>query len=290
VEKVRKGMTLVELLLVIAIIGTLIALLLPAVIRIRQESLLQSSLNNLRQITFATLNYSETNNNRLPYLVGRFSDPTDTVFVAMLPYLEQEPLYDFFHGKVYDVNNPVNMIVSSFLNPLDPTAVDVDMNHFRAGLAISSYACNAYVFTGKSSLASILDGTSNTILFSEHYQKCGPVVFNYLAAGTGSRLSKDFPGTRASFADGGPLVEDGANCGDYFPITQGNISVAADNVTFQVRPAIGDCDPRLPNATSARGLQVGMADGGVRILSAGLAPLVFWGAVTPASGEVISFD
>ncbi|QJW93868.1 hypothetical protein [Frigoriglobus tundricola] len=80
--------------------------------------------------------------------------------------------------------------------------------------------------------------------------------------------------------------------GDYLPITSGNppVSVAADGVTFQVRPPVGECNPRLPNAGSRRGLQVGLADGSTRLLAPAIDPAAFWGMVTPAGGEVLVVD
>jgi hypothetical protein len=54
-----------------------------------------------------------------------------------------------------------------------------------------------------------------------------------------------------------------------------------------VRPTVKECNQRVPNASSLRGLQVAMGDGSVRILAPGTAPEVFWGMVTPSGGEVI---
>lgn len=98
-------------------------------------------------------------------------------------------------------------------------------------------------------------------------------------------------GGRATVADGGP-IGNGNNSGDFYPITQGNppVSAAAGNRTFQTAPKFADCDPRLPNATSYVGLQAAFADGSVRILGRGISPSVFWGALTPAGGEVIALE
>ena len=49
-----------------------------------------------------------------------------------------------------------------------------------------------------------------------------------------------------------------------------------------------DCDPRLPNASSMRGLQIGLADGSVRIIAPTVSPEIFWGMVTHNGAEVFS--
>jgi prepilin-type processing-associated H-X9-DG protein len=93
---------LVELLVVIAIIGTLVALLLPAVQRARESSRRSNCLNALRQIALSTLQY-EQRFRRFPGLFEPF-DPqrfathpalvTTTWSVILLPDLERQQVFD----------------------------------------------------------------------------------------------------------------------------------------------------------------------------------------------------
>jgi len=60
--------TLVELLVVIAVIATLAALLLPAFSRAKESGRATVCLGNLHQLGIALQLYAQENNNRLPYM------------------------------------------------------------------------------------------------------------------------------------------------------------------------------------------------------------------------------
>jgi hypothetical protein len=156
----------------------------------------------------------------------------------------------------------------------------------------SSYAANAQAFTRHARLsATIPDGTSTTIAFAERYARC---VDEYVSFISGSNFGGW--GRRTTFADGGPTLPTG--CGDMYPVTTGNppTSVGTNGYlvspfTFQLRPhPIKECFPAVAQTGHAGGMVVGMFDGSVRILASNVDRHVFWGAVTPAGGEIVSLD
>jgi prepilin-type processing-associated H-X9-DG protein len=102
-------------LVVIAIIGILVALLLPAVQAAREAARRSQCSNNLKQIGIALLNY-ENSNKHFP--AGSTSTRVDidgpywtTWTVDILPYLEEQGLYDRW--------NP-DLAIEAF-HPTDPT-------------------------------------------------------------------------------------------------------------------------------------------------------------------------
>jgi len=103
----QSGFTLVELLVVIAIIGTLVALLLPAVQAARETARGNTCRNSIRQLMTALTNF-DTTQRKLPGYVNEIFDPTsiDPVtkratrgrraswIVMTFPYMELTPLWD----------------------------------------------------------------------------------------------------------------------------------------------------------------------------------------------------
>ena len=109
-----RGFTLVELLAVVAIMGTLVGLLLPAVQQARQAAARIQCQSNLRQIGIAVLSYTEARRG-LPFASGRPRPGTvahlegreetgidyirpQSWAIAILPYIEEGALAEMYEA------------------------------------------------------------------------------------------------------------------------------------------------------------------------------------------------
>jgi prepilin-type N-terminal cleavage/methylation domain-containing protein len=113
------GFTLVELLVVIAIIGTLVALLLPAVQMAREAARRASCVNNLRQIGAAIHMYHDATTFFPPG--GVSPGPCCSVesytcwTIQILPFLEQKALYDQYNQLATNESKANKTVRETFL-------------------------------------------------------------------------------------------------------------------------------------------------------------------------------
>jgi prepilin-type processing-associated H-X9-DG protein len=190
---------LIELLVVIAIIAILIALLVPAVQKVREAASTSQCLNNLHQIAVAAHNYNGEfkhfppglnypNPNFPPVLEqGKFYG----LMLALLPYMEQGDTFNAFDlTSTYSKNTsgpdaPGSIPLVVYVCPSDyALPVPAVGSYSGSVFGLSSYGgCSGTSQTatdGKSMLQNgifftnsqirvgqIIDGTSNTFLFGE---------------------------------------------------------------------------------------------------------------------------
>lgn len=201
-----RGFTLVEILVVIAIIGILIALLLPAVQMAREAARRMQCSNHLKQIGLAMHNYLNNHQVFPPgYIAVKSERPEWAWPVFLFPYLELETMareMDVNRFRFPDVLSDdylrLNLVspIPLFRCPSDrtPNLLPREVRHFdmafwphRFEPATSNYMGNMGfwdragalpnngVLYGNSavSIRDIADGTSFTFLVGERDRRCG---------------------------------------------------------------------------------------------------------------------
>ena len=152
--------------------GTIAALVIPAVAKVREAAARTQTMNNMKQIGLAQHNYASVHGGKLP-TPKRVDVPGGEVDLSwrvdMLPYIEQDILYRQFDLKSA-WNNPRNDIPSN-------THVAVYDQILRDGAEYKGSATYFQYFTGEKTMwptntgmfriGNIPDGTSNTFDFAD---------------------------------------------------------------------------------------------------------------------------
>lgn len=322
----NKGFTLVELLVVIAVIGVLVSLLLPAVQSAREAARRMQCSNNLKQIALGLHNRHDTYGAFPPILTTGSSGPTYSTqhnwIVYVLPFIEQGSVWDMVYfptrpiddpyyttsnvdnsalGNSIDMNNlPASQVfIPTFICPSDP-AGQVRQPESEGGRASTNYVGNqgsdpnfttgngVFYRNSKRRIADIADGTTNTLLVSE----CLRGDFNL------DTLRDNYVGVRN--------VSDATNIESCQSLTP-NFSdrgaawiggQSANSTFITARPPNDryvDCwGPSLGSTNFAArsmhkgGVNAARCDGSVSFVTNSINPIVWAAMGTRARGEVVS--
>ncbi len=174
----QRGFTIIELLVVMAVIGVLAGLLFPAVQSIRETARQTECLNNLRQLGIANSSYLAS---RKHYPDGLWLSPFDAtepaapyllrfygfnVFQRLLPYYEQDALHGMWNFNQSAAAAKSNSLVAgafsvdaisavqidafqcpSDLVPEEPVQLDYNVTGYSRGwFSVNSYVASAGTF------------------------------------------------------------------------------------------------------------------------------------------------
>jgi prepilin-type N-terminal cleavage/methylation domain-containing protein/prepilin-type processing-associated H-X9-DG protein len=181
--------TLLELLVVVALIGMLIGLTLSAIQKVRAAAARTQCQNNLKQIGLALHHYHDTTSQFPPGVSGeRSGEPMPFVSwcARLLPYLEEEALWrqvaSAFQSDKNFLHDPphtgLHTAVRQLICPSDarirraqPVGTSLQSRAFTSYLGVNGYNAfrqdGVFFVDSRTRLGDITDGASNTLAVGE---------------------------------------------------------------------------------------------------------------------------
>jgi prepilin-type N-terminal cleavage/methylation domain-containing protein len=248
-----RGFTLIELLVTIAIIAILIALLVPAVQKVRDAAARAQCANNMRQIGLAVHQYHDlqkvlpsgmqSSRSKQPYRLSSW-------LMHILPYLDQQNLWATtqaaYKQSASPFKNPPHVGLATaipvFVCPADSRVSQAQVSlktktlaAFTSYLGVSGKdltTLNGVFFRdSRVRLSDISDGTSNTLLFGER-PPSADFQFGWWYAGAGQRFTGSADMLLGVFEQNVQRVTVGSCAPGSYPFSPGNVNNQCDMFHF----------------------------------------------------------
>ncbi len=178
----RKGFTLIEILVVIAIIAILAAILFPAFASARKSAQRISCGSNLRQLGNMIGMYTQQNSEQFPYIDASSATPVTPITVLLAPYSRDAGLY---------------LCPSTTNWEQGPTSTNPSWSAtFKSGYGINNLLTNPATPTGTIALAQVKSPSRTAMMFDS------PVPLAADVASIASVGERHLEGVNVVYVDG----------------------------------------------------------------------------------------
>ncbi len=157
----RAGFTMIELIVVCAIIAIVVALLLVGVFHARESSRKFSCMNNLKQISLAILNYES-----LHKVMPSGNSNGFSFLVPIMPQLEQQGLYQLLIDRQAHDADSYMKVTERLPVLICPSDKDVDLPY-----GYTNYAGNSGIWTLSTGFNGIFSSGSKLDAITEFIRK-----------------------------------------------------------------------------------------------------------------------
>lgn len=321
----RSAFTLIELLIVIAILAVLIALLLPAVQKVRETASRMKCQSNLRQLGMALHHYHEVNgkfpigqvNDNLTDNGPSYSYNRGTWFQFILPYVEQESLYQQIYAwdqSMLDIGHYIcaapghETILPTFVCPSDPNGAKVLTQWTGSGASPNNGTPQDsqgfhgnYVVCGGSDTFNPSYSPSGTSLNGIFYVQSTTRLTDITDGSSNTLLSSEILLVPDNLTNTTSCCEGNDLRGRYYNSYSGDSSFSTLQPPNTSAPDITDLCLNVPYAPCTEsttnishfarslhtgGVNAGLADGSVRFIANTVNAQVYLALGTRAGGEV----
>jgi prepilin-type N-terminal cleavage/methylation domain-containing protein len=224
-------------------------------------------------------------------------------------YSDPDPTYGYSYNYSYSYSSPTSTYVPSgvtaywgpvllsspvqtYLAPNDPSVT--------SNYGYCSYLLNTAVFDANLAVQQIADGTSNTVLVAEGYASC----YSSSSSGTNYVYSSRYSYWAGYYYDYTYSYSEVVTYTGSYYLSIGESNFNETEVeseytpkfspvagkSFQVRPAVSQCDGSVPNGFSSGALMALLGDASVKGCGSGISPTTWNAALTPNGGEVLGSD